>query len=275
MSEARDKVYVVTGALGAIGSAICTQLAQTGGTVVMVARDAERAKEGRERVAQATGNPKLETLVCDLGSTASIRGAAAELASRFPKIDVLICNAADFSRERRTTADGFELQFGVNHLAHFLLANLLREPLEASGKGRVVVMSMPSKEPLHFDDLMLERKYSGMTAYTQSKSANLYFARELAERWKGKVAVNAVEPGMIKTTLIAEAPLPVRMLFALLAKPPSKGAETPVHVATAPELDGVTGQFFGNKRSKPFPPGSDDVEARRRLWSESARLVRL
>jgi retinol dehydrogenase-14 len=275
MVPKNDKVFVVTGALGSIGFAISTQLARQGGTVVMVARNAERAKRGRDEVVQATGNQKVETLICDLGELASIRAAAVELKQRFPKLDGLVCNAADFSRERKTTKDGFELQLGINHLSHFLLANLLQEPLAASGKGRVVVMGMPSKEPMHFDDLMLEQKYSGMTAYFRSKAANLYFARELAERWKGKVAVNAIDPGMIKTTLIAEAPWPLRIIFALAGKSPEKGAETPVWAATAPELDGVTGEFFGKKKSKPFPPGSEDAGARRRLWDESAKLVGL
>jgi retinol dehydrogenase 14 len=275
MAQGNDKVFVVTGALGSIGFAISTQLARYGGAVGVVGRNAERAREGRGEGVQATGNQKVETLICDLGELASIRKAAAELKQRFPRLDALVCNAADFSRERKTTKDGFELQLGINHLSHFLLANLLQEPLAASGKGRVVVMGMPSKEPLHFDDLMLEKKYSGMTAYARSKAANLYFARELAERWKGKVTVNAIDPGMIKTTLIADAPLPIRIVFALAAKSPEKGAETPVWAATAPELDGVTGEFFGKKKSKPFPPGSEDAAARKRLWDESAKLVGL
>lgn len=274
MAQSNEKTYVVTGALGSIGAAITEQLARTGGTVVTVVRDDARAKAANARIAQATGNSKIENVVCDLGSMASIRTAAGELKQRFPKIDALVNNAAAFSGERKTTSDGFELQMGINHLSHFLLTNLLREPLEAA-KGRVVNMAMPSKEKLQLDNLMLEKNYSGMTAYGMSKAANLYFTRELAERWKGKVAVNAVMPGMVKTTLISEAPLPVRLLFKVLAATPEKGAETPVFVATAPELDGVTDSFFEKKQSKPFPPGPESAEIRKRFWDESAKLVRL
>jgi NAD(P)-dependent dehydrogenase (short-subunit alcohol dehydrogenase family) len=275
MTNGKDKVCVVTGALGAIGMPICKGLARQGCTVVMVGRDAARTKAGRDEVAQATGNDAIETLVCDLGSLASIRQAAAELAGRHPRIHVLVTNAAAFSKTRKTTADGFELQFGTNHLAHFLFTNLLEAPLQAAGNARVVVMGMRSKTPMAWDDLMLEKKYDGMLAYQMSKAANLYFARELAARWKGQVAVHAVHPGMVKTTLIAEAPLPIRIVFAIAASSPEKGADTPVWAATAPELEGVTGRFYIKRKDTPFPAGADDPALWRRLWEESARLVKL
>ena len=274
MAPQNGKVFVVTGAQGSLGKAISLQLAQAGGTVVMVVRDEARARPVRDEIASACPGATVELLACDLGSTDSIRRAAAEIRRRFPKIDALVNNAAAYSAARKTTADGFEMQMGVNHLAMFLLTNLLKEPLEAA-RGRVVVMSMPSKEPLRFDDLMLEKGYSGMTAYGMSKAANLYFARELAERWKGKVSANVVYPGFVKTTLIAEAPLPIRLAFKVLATSPDKGADTAVYLATAPEAAGQTGQFFQKRQAKPFPPGSEDAAARRQLWERSAKLLKL
>jgi NAD(P)-dependent dehydrogenase (short-subunit alcohol dehydrogenase family) len=137
----------------------------------------------------------------------------------------------------------------------------------------VVNLAMPAKNPLLFDDLMLEKKYDGMTAYGMSKAATLYFTRELAQRWAGKVSVNAAYPGFVKTTLIAEAPLPIRLVFALVAASPEKGAEGPVHVATAPELAGVTGKYFAKKKQVEFPPGSENAEACRRLWEECGKRV--
>ena len=275
MAEGNGKVYVVTGALGAIGMPIATGLAREGGTVVLVVRDQARGKQACETISKATGNPRVETLHCDMGSTASIRKAAEELGKRHPKIHVLVNNAAAFSSTRKTTADGFELQIGVNHLGHHLLTNLLKPQLEAAGSARVVVMGMPSKTPMRWDDLMLEKKYDGMTAYGMSKAANVYFGRELAERWKGKIAVNVVNPGMVKTTLIKEAPLPIRIVFAIAATTPEKGAETPLHVATSPELDGVTGQFFTKKKPGPFPKGAEDPASWSRLWETSSKLVKL
>lgn len=268
------RVCVVTGALGSIGAAICAGLAREGHRVVMVVRDPKRAQPTRDQLAQATGNDAIELQQCDLGSTASIRHAAAELAKKHPKIHALVNNAAAFSKERKTTADGFELQMGTNLLSMFLLTHLLEQPLKAA-QGRVVVMGMPSKTPIQFDDLMLEKKYDGMTAYGMSKAATLYFTRELAERWKGQVTVNAVDPGMVKTTLIKEAPFFIRAVFALAATTPEKGAETALYVATSPEVEGVTGQFFGKKKAKPFPPGSEDAAARAKLWELSAKLVGL
>jgi NAD(P)-dependent dehydrogenase (short-subunit alcohol dehydrogenase family) len=274
MAQDNGKVCVVTGALGSIGAAITTQLAQQGNTVVMVVRDEGKAKAARDAVAKAAGHERVETLACDFADTKSIRAAAQELKKRHPKIDVLVNNAAAFSATRKTTADGFEMQMGVNHLGHFLFTRLLEEPLKASGKGRVVVMGMPAKKMI-LDDLMLEKKYDGMTAYEMSKSACLYFTRELAERWKGQVAVNAVHPGLVKTTLISEAPLPIRLVFKLFAATAEKGAETPVFAATSPEIDGVTGKFFVKRKDTPFPPGSENAEARKKLWEMSEKFVGL
>jgi NAD(P)-dependent dehydrogenase (short-subunit alcohol dehydrogenase family) len=272
MAKDSGKVSVVTGALGSIGLPICAELARRGDTVVMVVRDEAKSKAARDALSRATDNPRLELVACDLGSLASVRQAAAQVAKAHPAIHVLVNNAAFFSASRHTTRDGFEMQFGVNHLAHFLFTRLLEAPLKA-GRARVVAVSMPSKTPLAFDDLMLQKKYDGMTAYGMSKAANLYFVRELAERWKGQVSANAVYPGFVKTTLISEAPLPIRIVFALVAASPEKGALGPVHVASAPELDGVTGSFFAKTRLASFPPGSEDAALRRRLWEESERLV--
>lgn len=270
-----DRVTVVTGAAGNIGVALSRALAKTGGTVVMVVRDPAQAEATRAEVAKASGNPRVETLGCDLGSRASVGAAAAELMKRHPTIHVLVNNAAAFSSSRRTTTDGHELQMGTNHLGHFLFTLLLEPALFAAKDARVVVMGMPAKNPILLDDLMLERRYDGMTAYGMSKAANLSFARELAQRWKGKVTVNAAHPGMTRTTLISEAPLPIRIVFALFASPPERGAETPVYVATSPELSGVTGRFFIKKKDTPFPPGTEDQAERQKLWALSERLVGL
>ncbi|MEW6430190.1 MAG: SDR family NAD(P)-dependent oxidoreductase [Myxococcota bacterium] len=271
-----SKVYVVTGAQGNIGQPICKGLAQSGATVVMVVRDPAKAEDVRAALVEETRNPRIETLACDLSSLDSVRKAAKALLGRHPVIHGLINNAAAFSAERKTTKDGFELQLGVNHLAHFLLTLLLEPALFAAKDARVVVVGMPSGTPIRLDDLMLEKKYDGMTAYGMSKAANLAFTRELAERWKGKVAVNAVHPGMTKTTLINEAPLAIRLVFALFASRQEKGAETPLYVATAPELAGVTGKFFVRKKDTAYPKGAnEDPRVWKQLWAQSEKLVGL
>lgn len=271
-----SKVYVVTGALGNIGQHISKGLAETGATVVMVVRDEAAAEDARQALIEETKNPRIETLACDLASLDSVRRAAKVLLGRHPVIHGLINNAAAFSGERRTTKDGFELQLGVNHLAHFLFTLLLEPALFAAKDARVVVVGMPSGTPIQLDDLMLQKKYDGMTAYGMSKAANLAFARELAERWKGKVSVNAVHPGMTKTTLISEAPLPIRFIFALFAARQEKGAETPLFAATAPELSGVTGKFFVKKKDTAYPKGAnEDPQVWKQLWAASEKLVGL
>lgn len=269
------KVYVVTGGLGAIGLPVCKELAKSGATVVMVVRDAAKAKPTIDALSAETGNKNLTAIGCDLGSLASIRKAAAEIAQKCPKIDALFNSAAFYCKDRKTTSDNFEMQFGVNHLAPFLLTNLLRPQLEASGNARVVGMSFASKEPINFDDLNAEKKYDALKAYFMSKAANLYFTLEAAERWKGKVAVHAVDPGRVKTTLIAEAPLPVRIFFALSSDSPEVGAKTPLAALTSPDYESKTGLLIGKKGPAPFPPGPDNAEQRKKLWDLSAKMVGL
>ncbi|HEY3449400.1 MAG TPA: hypothetical protein VGK67_23805 [Myxococcales bacterium] len=138
-----------------------------------------------------------------------------------------------------------------------------------------MAMTLSVKDPLRFDDLNAERAYDGMKAYFQSKAANLYFTLELAERWKGKVGAFAVDPGMVKTTLVAEAPLPLRIVFSILSVSPEKGAAVPLGALVSPEYDGKTGLLIGKKGPVPFPPGPDDADLRQKPWDESARLVKL
>lgn len=271
----QGKVFVVTGALGAIGLPVCRELAKSGATVALVVRDPAAAKAAIDALAAETGNKNLGAIACDLGSLASVRSAAAHIAKQHPKIDALFNNAAFFSKNRHTTADNNEMQLGVNHLAPFLLTNLLRPQLEASGSARVVAMTFAAKEPINFDDLNGEKKYDGLKAYFMSKAANLYFTLELAERWKGKAAAHAVDPGRVKTTLIAEAPLPVRIVFALSSDSPEVGAKVPLAALTSPAYEGKTGLLIGKKGPAPFPPGPDNAELRRKLWDASASMVGL
>lgn len=275
-NDLTNKVAVVTGALGAIGSRISAELAKRGATVVLVVREEARGRAAAEGLAAATKNANVEVQVCDLGSLASVRAAAAAIVKRHPKIDVLINNAAVFAGERRTTQDGFELMMGVNHLGPFLFTNLLLPALEAAAPSRIVFMTMDNKAKIALDDLQSEKKFSPMGSFGASKAAPAFVARELAERLAGKgVSVNVINPGMTKTTLVKDAPLPIRIVFALFAKSEAKGAAAPVHVATSRELAGVTGKFFDGSKMVPFPKPIEDAALRAQLWTKSAELVGL
>ncbi len=268
------KTSVVTGALGGMGMEIAMELARAGGTVILVVRDPVRGEAAAEAVRSATGNPNVEVVIADFASLASVRKAASEIRARHPKIHLLSHNAAVFTSQRKTTADGFELMFGVNHLAPFLLTRLLVPSLEAADGARVVFNTGDWKNVIDFDDLNSEAEFKALETFGRSKSANNLMAAELAEQLASKkIYVNAVHPGFVKSTLVREAPLPLRLVFSILGQSRHRGAQWPLRVGTAPELDGVTGRFFVKAKEQPYPEPARDKSARSRLYKDSERLV--
>ncbi len=267
-----EKISVITGALGGIGLEMATELARRGDTVVLVVRDPKRGEAAAEAVRAATSG-KVELVLADFASLASVRAAAAEIVAKHPAIHLLAHNAAVFTNARKTTAEGHELMFGVNHLAPYLFTRLLMPALEA-GRARIVFNSGDWKNAMAFDDLESKQKFAALDAFGRSKSANNLFARELAKR-SSKVTVNAVHPGFVKTTLVREAPLPLRLVFAIVGQTQHQGAKWPLRLATDPALEGVSGKFFVKGKEQPFPPPARDEDANARLWEVSEQLVGL
>lgn len=290
----RDKSVLITGGNGGIGRATALALAAAGAHVTIACRNAERAEAARHEIAAAT-NGHVDVLSLDLASLASVRAAASEFASRHATIDVLVNNAgvAVFGR-RRTTTDGFELQFGVNHLGHFLFTNLLADCITE----RVVNVSSAgyglAKDGLRWNDLQWEHEYDGWQAYGASKLCNLYFTWELADRLRDRgVTVNAAHPGFVDTDLGYRRPeeggqprpdLAVTTIgtgttvdVAALGTPatPQEGARTPVMLASDPALAHVTGAYFDDhqKRVDDLGPIAGDRTASERLWTLSNELV--
>jgi NAD(P)-dependent dehydrogenase (short-subunit alcohol dehydrogenase family) len=268
------KLAVITGAMGALGMPIATELARRGYRVVLVGRDAERLSAACARVEEASKGA-AESLVCDLSSQASIRTAAAELLKRHPVIDLLVNNVATFTGTRRASPDGHELMLATNHLAPFLFTLLLKDALFAAKDARVVCMTMGSNKPPVLEDLESERKFKALDTLFVTKGMNHFFVRELAERWKGKVSVFAVNPDMTRTTLVKEAPLPLRIVFALFGQTPEKAKAGAIHAATSAELTGRTGLYFGKKKHETFMTESGNEALRAQLWDLSAKLVGL
>jgi NAD(P)-dependent dehydrogenase (short-subunit alcohol dehydrogenase family) len=267
-----QKVGVVTGALGGMGMEISIGLAREGYEVVMVARDRERGEAAAEAVRSATGNPRVELSIADFASLASVRAAAEAIAAKHGRIHVLSHNAAVFSGARKTTADGHELMFGVNHLAPFLFTLTLRPALR--GGARVVFNTGEWKNKMNFDDLDSETSFKAFDAFGRSKSAQNLVAAELARRCAGEAILsNAVHPGVVKSTLVREAPLPLRLMFAVIGQTRHQGAQWPLRLATSPDLDGVTGSFFVKSKKQDYPEPARDADACARLWKVSERLV--
>ncbi len=271
------KVCIVTGSNTGIGKETARGLAQRGAKVVLACRDLDKAEAARKDIAATTGRDDLEVMALDLASHASIRAFAEQFAARHDRLDVLVNNAGLWPTSRGTTTDGLETTFGVNHVGTFLLTQELLPLLRRTAGARIVVLS----SKLHYsgkmvwDDLQFERrKYSPTAAYNQSKLANVLFTKALARRLERfDVTVNAVHPGVIATELARGYPKFLVKIFHMFLKSPEQGAACSLHVATAPELAGVSGQYFEDSRSKPAAKASLDEAAQEELWTLTEGLT--
>ena len=271
------KVCIVTGSNTGIGKETARGLAQRGATVVLACRDVEKASAARDEIAKSTGRSDVTVEALDLGSVASIRAFAARFKEKHTRLDVLVNNAGLWLMAPATTKEGFESTFGVNHLGTFLLTQELLPLLKASAPSRVVVLSskLHYQGKMVWDDLQFERrKFSGTSAYNQSKLANVLFTKALARRLEGTgVTVNAVHPGVVATELSRAFPKVLAKIFNFFLITPEQGAACSLHVATAPELSKVTGEYFEKSRIKLASKAARDEAAQERLWALSESLL--
>ena len=275
------KTVLVTGATSGIGRATAEGLAAMGADLAITGRDRGRTERAAQEIRSTTGG-RVAAFVADLSSQSEVRRLADEVRHALPRIDVLVNNVGGYWNTRHVTADGLERTFALNHLAPFLLTNLLLDRLQGSAPARVVTVASNAQAMgrIDFDDLQGERSYSGATAYNQSKLANVLFTYELARRLRAtSVTANALHPGVVSTSFGAEDPGLVQRLFVPFARPfmkdAARGAATSVHVASAADLEQVTGRYFANSRPKRSSKRSYDEAAAARLWQVSADLVGL
>jgi len=275
------RTVLVTGGSGGIGRATALGLARMGADLAICGRDRE-STEGAAVEVRAAGGGRVEVFVADLSSQAQVRRLAGEVLQHLPRIDVLVNNVGGYWDTRHVTADGLERTFALNHLAPFLLTNLLVDRLTQSAPARVVTVSSNAHAQgrVDFDDLQGERSYSGARAYSQSKLANVLFTYELARRLPASsVTANALHPGLTRTAFGAEDPAGVQRRLVPLLRPfmrsPAQGAATSIHLASAPELAQVTGRYFADRKPKRSAKASYDLAAAARLWQVSAELVGL
>ena len=275
------RTVLVTGATSGIGRATALGLAVMGAHVAITGRDRERT-ENAAREISAAGGGNVEVFVADLSSQAQVRRLASEVLERLPRIHVLVNNVGGYWNTRHITADGLERTFALNHLAPFLLTNLLLDRLERSAPARVVTVASNAHTTgrIDFDDLQGEWSYSGGRAYGQSKLANVLFSYQLARRLHGcGVTANALHPGVVRTSFGAEDPARIQRLLVPFLRPvmksPAQGAATSIHLASAPDLEQVSGRYFANRRPTRSSTRSYDPAVAARLWEASADLVRL
>ena len=272
----KGKVVLVTGATAGIGEVTARELARMGARVVGVGRDPHKCAGVSASIKAASGNDDVEFLVADLSSLAQVRRLAEEFKSKYARLDVLVNNAGGYFNARQESADGIELTMALNHLNYFVLAHLLLDLLKSSAPARIVNVSSDAHRNgrIDFDDVEMSSGYNGWRMYSQSKLANVLFTYELARRLDGSgVTVNALHPGFVATNFghnnggMMGAVL--KLFQRMAAKSPEQGAQTSLHLAASPEVEGVTGKYFADQKQVQSTTASYDEAAAKRLWAWS------
>jgi NAD(P)-dependent dehydrogenase (short-subunit alcohol dehydrogenase family) len=275
------RTVLLTGGSGGIGRATALGLAAIGAHLAITGRDRGRTEDAAREI-RAAGSGQVDVFVADLSCLSQVRRLACEVLQSLPRIDVLVNNAGGYWNTRHVTADGLERTFALNHLAPFLLTNLLLDRLKDSAPARVVTVSSSVQAigRIDFKDLQGERSYSGARAYNQSKLANVLFTYELARKLQAtSVTANALHPGVVRTSFGAEDPGGVQRLIIPFVRPfmkaAGRGAATSIHLVSAPDLEQVTGRYFVSSKPRRSSRRSYDQAATARLWQVSADLAGL
>jgi NAD(P)-dependent dehydrogenase (short-subunit alcohol dehydrogenase family) len=274
------KVCLVTGATSGIGKVTATALASLGAEVVISGRNREKTEATIHQIISETGNETVHYLLADFSDLEQVRELAAQFNRRFSRLDILVNNAGSFFNTRQETQYGVEKTFLVNHLAPFLLTNLLLETIKSSSSARIINVSSDAHQygTLDFDDLCFKRGFVGMKAYARSKLANILFTYESVRRLgESSITVNALHPGHVATdiwrtnfSIVGPALKRVMGLFALT---PEEGADNSIYLATSQDVAGVTGKYFVKREPAQSSSLSYDEELAKRLWEVSEDLT--
>lgn len=274
------KTALVTGATSGIGFYTALGLARDGADVVLGARNEARGRKAVEAIRNINGSSKVDYLVADLSSTAGVRKFAQATLDRNSRLDILVNNVGGFFLTRQVNDQGYEMTFALNHLSYFLLTDLLKDLLIQSAPARIVNVSSVAhrNSRINFDDPQMTHRYWGITAYGQSKLANVLFTYELAHRLLDTgVTANALHPGLVRTGLgtkhIYRLLIPFIWLGLRMAISPEDGAKTSLLLASSPELEGVTGKYYSSEKEVRTSRGSYDKSAAERLWDLSEELT--
>ena len=267
MRNAAEATILVTGATDGLGRRVAQELAAKGATVLLHGRSPERLEATLEELRSQTGSEKVNSYLADLFSLAAVRHLAERMFSEHDRLDVLVNNAGLISPERRESEEGYELTFAVNYLSHFLLTRLLLPLLKDSAPARIVNVASAGQSPVDFSNLMLERGYDAMKAYSQSKLAQVMFTFELAEHLRDTgVTVNALHPASLMDTKM------VQSTFGYTMSTVEEGMQAVVRLAVSPKVEGVTGRYFDGRRQARANRQAYDPRVRNRLWVLSEQL---
>ena len=269
---------MITGATSGIGQAAAQALAAQGHAILIVGRNPAKTEIVAKQIREQTGNQAVHFLLADFSDLEQIRHLAEQVKTQFPKLDVLVNNAGAYFNRRQRMSGGVEKTFFVNHLAPFLLTNLLLDHLQSPARIINVASDAHQYGQLDLNDLNFEKSYFGFAAYARSKLANILFTYELARRLAGSgVTVNALHPGGVATNIFSTdfsifGPL-IKGIVSLFTLTPTQGADNTIYLAAAPDVEGVTGKYFVKRAAVPSSPLSYDEDLAKRLWEVSEKLT--
>uniref|UniRef100_A0A672NVQ7 NADP-retinol dehydrogenase n=1 Tax=Sinocyclocheilus grahami TaxID=75366 RepID=A0A672NVQ7_SINGR len=274
-----DKTVIITGANTGIGKETARDLAKRGARVVMACRDLEKAEAARKELIEDSGNQNIVANKLDLSDTKSIRAFAELINKEEKQVNILINNAGIMMCPYSKTADGFEMQFGVNHLGHFLLTYLLLDLLKKSAPSRIINVASVAHTwgSIHLDDINSEKGYSPRRAYGQSKLANILCTRSLAKRLQGSgVTVYSLHPGVVQSELFRNLSKPVQIavkVFSPFTKTTIQGAQTTIYCAVEPKLDNESGGYYSDCAPAQCSSEALDDEMAQKLWELSCQML--
>ena len=279
----KGKTVVITGGNTGIGKETAMDLATRGAKVIIGCRNLEKGQAAVQEIQTRSGNEKVFVEKLDLSSLASVRQFADGILKNEPRLDILINNAGVMGCPYQMTEDGLEMQFGVNHIGHFLLTLLLLDLMKQSGPSRIINVSSLAHRfgpgVINFDDINAEKDYDPFAAYQQSKLANILFTRELSVHLEDtNVTVNALHPGLVNTDIQRHSFISGLVFFPLrwyFFKTAEQGAQTTIHCAVSEEMEGVSGKYLADCAFRDPSIGAQDDEAARKLWDISMELVGL
>ena len=282
-NNADSKICLVTGATSGIGEHAALVLAKQGFRVGLVGRNPAKCAATAAMIKREAATPLVDLFVADLSSQAEIRRLAAEVKAKYNHLDVLLNNAGAMLTPRKQSVDGIEMTWALNHLAYFLLTDLLLDLLKATPGARIVSVASDAhriaRGGIHFDDVEYQKSYGAWKAYGQSKLANILFTRELARRLQesgSDVTANCLHPGFVQTGFTDGEGLAYwafRQLARVVAISPENGAKTSIYLASSPEVAGISGEYFAKcQLAQPTSAGLDDAAARR-LWALSEQMT--
>ena len=281
LPDLQGKTALITGASSGIGKVTALELAHLGAEVIMLCRNPEKAEATRKEIIAETGNQNVSVILADLALMEQVNKAAEQINGQISKLDILVNNAGLMPGRRRLTSEGIEVAWATNYLAGFLLTNLLTDKLLAAEAARIVNVSSEAHRlgQLNLQDLHSPKKYSALTAYADSKLANIFFTYELARRLEfTNITANCLHPGVVATNFASKDAAGYKYLF-LLGKPfmtrPEKGARTQVYLAASPEVANVTGAYFKNLKPARSSTDSYSPAIARRLWTFSEKQTGL